>query len=127
MEIINWNWIKCITFQEFKLIGGVNRFEEFIKQLGLKTKLVQLELINFSSFVTFNYQAVFTKHLNRFKYLKKLDLSYLNFFLTQNFLNSLFELSPSLTSLKLKIDNFDVNLLKPNLDKFYSVILVYFT
>lgn len=108
-------------------LGGINRFGEFLEELSSKTRIEDLRLINFASFVHYNFQLKFNQKLADFKHLKRLEIFYLNFFLTQQFLNSLFELNESLKFLKIKIENFDLKILKSNWQKFKLVnFILYF-
>lgn len=110
-EIPKWTSIKSLSFSEFKLIGGVNRFDSLMNELSLKTKLNELNLCNFNSFLTYDFQVAFIKNLKKLTSLKKLTLNHLNFSFSPKFCESLIELAPSLTSLKLKIENINCQVL----------------
>ncbi|CAF0925886.1 unnamed protein product [Brachionus calyciflorus] len=118
IEISKWTHIRSLTFQEFKVMGGTTKFDQFLDELTKKTCLNELNLINFNTFLTYNFQSVFSKHLKNFTHLKQFDLNFLNYFFTQQFCQSLLDLAPNLTVLKLKIDNFDCQVFKKNLDEF---------
>lgn len=117
-EIPKWTCIKSLSFNDFKLIGGVNRFDFLMNELSLKTKLNELNLSNFNCFLTYDFQVAFTKNLKKFSFLKKLTLNHLNFSFSAKFCESLIELAPSLTSLRLKMENINCQVLSFYINKF---------
>lgn len=126
-EISKWSFIKSLSFSDFKLVGGVNRFDLFLNELSARTALNELNLSNFNSFLTFDFQAVFTKNLKKFTHLKKLTLNHLNFCFSSKFCESLVQLAPTLTTLKLKIENIDCKVFSDHLSgfkKFNSLIIL---
>lgn len=100
-------------------------WESFARRL---TFLKYISLKNLINFEMYNYQSVFTNHLKSFSNLRALHIKHVNFFFDQKFLNTFFQMSNSLHSLKLHLKNVDVKLIESNLDAFKIGLesLIYF-
>ena len=70
-----------------------------------------MNLIDFNSFVLFDFQTKLTNHLIGFKCLEQLSIQQDNFYLTKKLIESIASLS-DLKYLKLFSRNFDKNLVK---------------
>lgn len=117
-EIPKWSHIKSLSLSDFKLIGGVGRFDLFLNELTAKTSLFELNLSNFNSFLTYDFQVIFTKNLKKFSHLKKLTLNHLNFSFSAKFCESLIHLASSLVILKLKIEQINCKVFADYLNGF---------
>ncbi len=91
-----------------------------IESLSSKANLTELCINQLNSFVMFEYQQKFSKHLRNFSSLKTLVIEYSDYEITQLFFDSLFELS-DLVHLELMMKNLTANLFKQNIAKFQNV------
>ncbi len=107
-----------------KIIGNAKRFEETIENLANKTFLNELVLKKINIFLMFEYQHKFSLHLKKFLELKKLEIDYPKFHLTQNFMDAILSLE-NLKYLELKIENFRIEIVKSNLNALKKVSLFY--
>ncbi len=113
-------WFKFVIFISlicFRLKGGPDSFKRLMESLVKLANLKELRFINFTSFVLFEYQNIFTAFLSRFEQrLKSFQLSYTDFFTTNQFWTGLSSLH-HLNSIELETKNVDLKALRQNLVK----------
>jgi hypothetical protein len=93
--------------------------------LSQTTSINRLEFSNLYSFIIFEYQNIFSTQLSMFTHLKSLEISFLDFHITQKFLDSLYNLV-KLENLTICVKKFDVNLFNKSMDRWTSVSLTKF-
>jgi len=100
----------------FRLKGGPESFRSLMESLVHLENLKELRMINFTSFVLFEYQNIFSASLSRFSRLRSFQLCYSDFFTTNQFWNGLTSLH-QLNSLQLETKSVDLKVLKQNLGR----------
>jgi hypothetical protein len=99
---VDRRFFKKLEFINF-FKGSIAKFEEVFENLSTKsTTLTELVLNGIKSFVMFEYQQRFAKHLRRFTSLKRLRIECQEFEISRTFLDSVFELT-GLVHLQLRV------------------------